>query len=417
MTEAYTEKTLSTENSHAKPNLKILMLTWEYPPNVVGGLSRHVHGLSLHLAQLGVEVHVVTAGNGELPPYEFSDRVHVHRVRTLKEKDEQFIRWIAGLNVAIASKAAKLAAEMNFKLIHVHDWHTGAAAIALKDVLGMPLLATIHATEHGRNAGIHNEMQGAIHEQEQHLLNEADHVIVCSDYMKQELDSVFGTSKNQIAVIANGIDSIEEKLGKEVSFLEWQGKKLIFSVGRIVSEKGFATLIEAAALAKKAKLAVFFVIAGKGPMLETYRQNVAERLLHDYIAFVGYVSDGEKDAYYQECDIAIFPSLYEPFGIVVLEAMNHGKPTIVSRVGGLQTIIQHMETGLLADPGDAAKLLEHIVFLLNNPQKAKELGLQGRKMVKSLYGWKRIATETKRVMEDLLLQKQINPKDEQLIQK
>ncbi len=413
MTEVCPQKRHDTENS----NVKILMLTWEYPPNVVGGLSRHVHGLSKHLAMIGVEVHVVTAGNGGLPPYEYADGVHIHRVKPLKENDEQFLRWIAGLNVAIASKAAKLAAKINFRLIHAHDWLTGASAMALKDVLGLPLLATIHATEYGRNGGIHNEMQRAIHEQEQRLLNMADHVIVCSEFMREELSTVFGLERERISIIANGIDAIDALLEKEIAPPEWEGKKRIFSVGRIVSEKGFATLIEAAALAKKANLAIYFVIAGKGPMLEAYRRTIMERDLQAYIAFVGYISDEAKDAYYRQCDIAIFPSMYEPFGIVVLESMNHGKPTIASRVGGLQTIIKHMETGLLVEPGDAAKLLEQIEFLLKNPQKAQEIGLQGQKMVKSSYGWKRIATETKRVMEDLLLQQQINPNDEQLIRK
>ncbi|MGG5255049.1 glycosyltransferase family 4 protein [Neobacillus sp. SM06] len=413
MTEACPQKRQDVES----PNVKILMLTWEYPPNVVGGLSRHVHGLSKHLAMIGVEVHVVTAGNGGLPPYEYADGVHIHRVKPLKENDEQFLRWIAGLNVAIASEAAKLAAKINFKLIHAHDWLTGAAAMALKDVLGLPLLATIHATEYGRNAGIHNEMQRAIHEQEQHLLNMADHVIVCSEFMREELSLVFGLDKERISIIANGIDCIEALPEKEIAFPKWEGKKRIFSVGRVVSEKGFATLIEAAALVKQANEAIHFLIAGKGPMLETYRRQIMERNLQEYITFVGYISDEEKDAFYRQCDIAIFPSLYEPFGIVVLESMNHGKPTIASRVGGLQMILQHMETGLFIEPGDAAQLLEQIHFLLENPQKAQEIGLQGRKMVKSLYGWTRIATETKRVMEDLLLQQQINPNDEQLIRK
>lgn len=387
--------------------LKILMLTWEYPPNVVGGLSRHVHGLSVQLASIGVEVHVVTAGNGDLPEYEFVDHVHIHRVSPLNATDEHFLNWIAGLNVAIAIKASQLSEKINFKLVHVHDWLAGAAAIALKDVLQLPLLTTIHATEYGRNDGIHNEIQRAIHKQEKHLIESSDHLIVCSDYMREELTAIFGVSSEKLSIIANGIDALEAKGGQTIHLPDRNGKKLIFSVGRIVAEKGFETIIEAAELAKQTATPVFFVIAGKGPMLANYQKIVVDRDLADAVDFIGYITDEEKEAYYRECSVAVFPSLYEPFGIVALESMKHGKPTIVTRVGGLQGIIQHMETGFLIPPDDPAQLLNQINFLLKNPQEADLIGLQGSKMVKSLYGWKRIATETKRAMEDLLLQNQI----------
>lgn len=393
---------------NGKPDLKILLLTWEYPPNMVGGLSRHVQGLSSHLASVGVEVHVLTAGSNDLPEYENTKGVHIHRVRPLNESDSQFLRWVAGLNLAMVKKAADLAAEISFKAIHVHDWLTGAAGIAIKEVLGLPLLATIHATEHGRNSGIYNEIQRSIHKQEEYLIHEADQLIVCSDYMREQLLTIFPVKEEKITIIPNGIDSPKLKIEEQMPLSQKSGRKLIFSVGRIVPEKGFATIIEAAALAKTVNAPFFFLIAGKGPMLETYRRFIAEKNLEDYAAFIGYISDEEKDAYYRDCDAAIFPSLYEPFGIVALESMSHGKATVASSVGGLQSIIHHMKTGLLAAPGDAADLFDKVSFLLNNPAEATEIGLQGRKLVESLYGWKRIAIETKRIMNDMVLKTQID---------
>lgn len=393
--------------SHPESRQKILMLTWEYPPNVVGGLSRHVNGLAVQLASLGAEVHVITAKNGNLPDDEIKNSVYVHRVQPLNDQDSRFLNWIGGLNLAMSARAKVLAEEINFTMIHVHDWLVGAAGISLKEELALPLLATIHATEHGRNRGIFNEIQRAIHRQEQNLIQHADQIIVCSTAMREELHSVFSTEYEKMLIIPNGVDFSESKQAPGRIYPIWEGKALIFSVGRIVAEKGFETIIEVAEIAKRNAAPLYFVVAGKGPMLEEYRRIIAERELENFISFIGYITDEEKTDYFEACNVAVFPSLYEPFGIVVLEAMTQGKPVVASKVGGMKGIVHHMETGMLAVPGDALHFYEQIDFLIKNPQKAAEIGLQSKKMVKSLYGWKRIATETLRGMEEMLLHKYI----------
>ena len=388
--------------------LKILILTWEYPPNVVGGLSRHVYGLSVHLAQLGHEVHVITAGNGGLPVFEMLNGVHVHRVTPLNNQDDDFLDWIAGLNLAMSYKAEKIAAEIKFDIIHAHDWLVGTAAITLKEVLSIPLLTTIHATEHGRNKGIHTEMQRFIHEKEHRLMKDSDQLIVCSNYMREELLTHFRLSEHKMTIIPNGIEQGDVKVDSTEIFPSLKDRKYVFSVGRIVQEKGFETIIEAAEAAKESGREIYFVIAGKGPMLERYRKMVSEKQLDHYVAFIGYVSDEQRNALLLNSEIAVFPSLYEPFGIVALEAMILGKPTIVSETGGLKGIVKHSQSGLLMVPGDPKSLLTNIDFLLQNPEKAKEIGAKGQQIVKSLYGWKRIASQTVTVMEDTLLNKRAN---------
>src|SRR4051812_9921138 len=194
--------------SQATWKLNILILSWEYPPNIVGGLSRHVAGLSSHLAEQGHEVHVLTAGKENLPPVEIMNGVTVHRVRPINENDDHFLSWIAGLNLAMAFKAEQLVDELDFDIIHAHDWLVGAAAISLKELLSLPLLTTIHATEHGRNNGIFTEIQRFIHEKEQQLIIESDQIIVCSEYMKVELNQVFALRDEKIAVIPNGIEPL-----------------------------------------------------------------------------------------------------------------------------------------------------------------------------------------------------------------
>jgi glycogen synthase len=388
--------------------LKILIVTWEYPPNVVGGLSRHVYGLSVHLAQLGHEVHVITAGNGGLSAYEIVNGVHVHRVIPLNNQDDDFLSWIAGLNLAISFKAVKLAEKIKFDIVHAHDWLVGTSALTLKEELSIPLLTTIHATEHGRNNGIYTEMQQFIHNKEKKLIMESDQIIVCSSYMRDELLTISELSEKKIAIVPNGIEPSAGKINSNEIYPFIQNRKYVFSLGRMVKEKGFETIIEAAQLAKKNRRNVYFVIAGKGPMLERYRKMVSERQLDHYIAFIGYVSDEQRDALLVNSEFAVFPSLYEPFGIVALEAMIHGKPTIVSDTGGLKGIIMDKQTGLLMDTGNAESLLANIDFLLQNPEKAVGIGEKGRQIVKSLYGWKRIASQTVKIMEETMLNKRAN---------
>ncbi|PLR76958.1 glycosyl transferase [Bacillus sp. V3-13] len=385
---------------------KILMLTWEYPPNIVGGLARHVHGLSVSLAKLGYEVHVITALVDGLVRFDIIEGVYVHRVKPYNEKDSDFLAWVGGLNIAIASKAAELSSLFHFDFIHAHDWLTGSAAAALKKLLKLPLVVTIHATEHGRNNGIYTEMQRSIHKKEAKLLDLSDHVIVCSEFMKEELGHIFGTNSEKISVIANGIEKAArtENDRKGLDGLPvCHEKKLIFSIGRMVAEKGFETLIEAATQMRHLEDDIYFIIAGKGPMLEVYRKMVKDYQLENFVYLVGFINDEQRNALMGECSIAIFPSLYEPFGIVALEAMSFAKPVIVSETGGLKGFVQHGKTGLLMAPGSSGSLIQQAEWLLGNEQKAIEIGEQGRKMVESLFSWNRIAEETKRVFDEALL--------------
>lgn len=391
--------------------LRVLMLSWEYPPHVVGGLSRHVHGLSVQLASMGHEVHVLTAGNENSPPYEHLNDVHVHRVIPLNHSDESFLSWVGGLNLALTYQAERLSEEVAFDLIHAHDWLVGTAAIVLKESLGIPLLTTIHATEHGRNNGIYTELQKFIHQKEVQLTEESDQLIVCSQYMREMLSEIFQAPDGKMAVIANGIEVPEQtEWFLEEVYPDAAGKRYIFSIGRMVKEKGFDTIIQAADIARKNERDYFFLIAGTGPLLETYRQEVSARNLEEYIQFIGYISDHQRNALIHGCEMAVFPSIYEPFGIVALESMVMGKPTIVSKTGGLKGIVQHLKTGLYMLPNNAHHLLEQIELLKTHPETAKELGQNGMLAASSMYGWKRIAEETCRIMRDTVIKQRIDEK-------
>lgn len=388
-------------------NKKILMLSWEYPPNVVGGLSRHVEGLAKALTSIGYQIHIITTWIEELPKYERIGNIEIFRVVPLNEGEPSFIRWVGGLNLSIIHQAMDLMEEHEYALIHAHDWLVGAAAVTLKEKRQLPLVTTIHATEHGRNEGIYTEMQKKIYEQEKELIHYSDKVIICSTSMQEEVLHIFDIEPHKIVMIPNGIDTSIANIiySKEVldKFPIHQEKKMVFSIGRMVKEKGFHTLIEAAKEMERSRPDVYFMIAGKGPMLQEFRHRV-EILGLNNIYFIGFVTDAEREALFKRCYFAVFPSLYEPFGIVALEAMAYSKPTIVSNVGGLKSIIHHLQTGLLMSSNDPKSFIEQATILLDNEELAIQLGESGKELVEAMYSWKRIAEDTHRVFEETVLQ-------------
>ncbi|WP_394232956.1 glycosyltransferase family 4 protein [Niallia oryzisoli] len=389
---------INLKEQPTKEHMRILFLTWEFPPHIVGGLSRHVHGLTKHLAEKGHEIHVITAGAESLPVMEQMDGVFIHRVKPLRANEKDFLLWIAGLNIAIAEKAAALTADKSFDCVHSHDWLVGAAAISLKKNLHLPLVTTIHATEYGRNSGIYTELQRFIHNKEKQLVDQSDQVVICSDFMKAEVQKLFKAVDEKLVTIPNGIDCDSSADDKNMDYLAdiqiESDRKMIFSIGRMVKEKGYDTLIEAAAVLKRKGINVSFIIAGKGPMLEVYRSKVSEMQLSDTVYFIGFIDDKKRNALLELSEMAVFPSLYEPFGIVALEAMQAGKPTLVSNTGGLKGIVQHLETGVLIEPANSVNIADQIIYLLENPDLAKKIGINGKRAVQSRFSWKAAAEET-----------------------
>ncbi|GLB58201.1 glycosyltransferase family 4 protein [Cytobacillus sp. NCCP-133] len=401
------EPKMKLQNNRIK---KILLLTWEYPPNVVGGLSRHVHGIAGGLSQMLYEVHVLTANPGHLPAYESDEGIHIHRVRPLKEHDRNFLHWILGLNLSMEQRARELASSHVFELVHAHDWLVGPCGLTLKESLKVPLVTTIHATEHGRNNGIYTELQKFIHEKENQLVKGSDRVIVCSEYMKEEVMHQFGVSDEKLAVIANGINKeipMENQDRVLAGLPVRRSGRLIFSIGRMVKEKGFDTLIDSVPKIKENFPDVYFIIAGKGPMLEAYRKRIKELNLDDFIYFPGFINDMQRSALFNKCTFAVFPSYYEPFGIVALEAMISGKPAIVSNTGGLKGIVKHGFSGLFMIPGNSDSFAEQASYLLGNTDFGRTIGLNGKKVAESLFSWSRIAEETKRVFEETLISQKL----------
>ncbi|HEY8417346.1 MAG TPA: glycosyltransferase family 4 protein [Limnochordales bacterium] len=386
----------------------ILMLSWEYPPRVVGGLARHVCHLSRALAKLGHRVTVLTQEAPGADTHEWDAGVEVLRLPVHGPAPLDFPGWVMRLNLEMVERALHLlVCGRRFDLVHAHDWLAAYAGKALKHGLAVPLVATIHATEHGRNNGLHNDLQRHIGSVEWWLTYEAWRVICCSRFMEEEVRRVFQLPADKIRVVPNGVTVPEEPVDPEqdaafrVRFAE-PHEALVFFLGRLVFEKGVHVLLDAVPRILERHPATRFVIAGEGPArpdleAQAHRLGVADR-----VAFYGYANDRDRDRFLRTAQVAVFPSLYEPFGIVALEAMAVGTPVVVTATGGFQEIVRHGHNGLLALPGNAESLAHNVVALLSAPGLADKLRRNALRHVQEHCAWEHIAARTAAVYEEVL---------------
>jgi glycogen(starch) synthase len=350
--------------------VRLLILSWEYPPIVEGGLARHVRKLSEQLVALGVEVHVVTRGGGRLSASEDRHGVAVHRVR---EPDfptddlDAFIAWVEHMNADMLAAALEL--DGPFELVHSHDWLVADAARELARRFAVPWLVTVHATEYGRHQGwVDKHPQSHIHGVERRMVREADRVITCSVYMREHVADVFGVPAGRVTAIPNGIDPTDLQPVADLPRLRARfaapDEKLILLVGRLVYEKGFHLALDAMPRLVR-RLGVRFLVAGSGTA-EAELKEQAERLgLMAHGSFVGWTGDDVLHSLYRIADLCLVPSLYEPFGLVALEAMASGCPCIVADTGGLREVVPSgRRVGLrfrARDPRSLARMAEQLL--------------------------------------------------------
>jgi 1,4-alpha-glucan branching enzyme len=386
-----------------QPQLKVLVLCWEFPPHVVGGLAKAVYDLSRHLAKQNAEVHVVTGYAHGSAEREVMEGVHVYRVRTyLPEGDSDFLDWVFQFNLALVDRLEQLFRQgLAVDLVHAHDWLVGFAAMELKRRYQLPLLTTIHATEQGRNQGIHTEMQRRIHQAEWELTHESQKVIVCSGYMAEQCRQLFSLPPEKIAVIRNGIEIAalpapdkRESLQEVRQRFALPEEKIIFFVGRMVREKGIHLLLEAAPQILRQHPDVKFILAGRGPLLAEGKRLAWETGLGEKMLFPGFVDDDTRNRLFRLAEIAVFPSLYEPFGIVALEAMAHGTPLLAADTGGLAEIVRHGENGVKMYAGDTGSLAAQISWLLTHPKERREMAERAWRELSVQYDWNRLAGQT-----------------------
>ena len=375
------------------------MLTWEYPPRVVGGIARVVNDLSKRLIKDGHDVTVVTYREGNVPYFELDKGVKVYRVDNFMINASNFIDWVMQLNFNMIAKASEIIQkEGEFDVIHAHDWLVAYAAKTLKQSYKIPLVSTIHATEAGRNSGIRDSQQKYINDTEWMITYESTEVIVNSNYMKGELQRLFGLPFEKINVVPNGVNLLlYSGVERDYEFRRryaMDNEKIILFVGRLVYEKGVQHLIAAMPKILNGYHDAKLVIAGKGGMMDELKQEANALGLGDKVYFTGYINGKDVPKLYKAADIAVFPSTYEPFGIVALEAMLSERPIVVSDIGGLNEIVQHRENGMKCYAGNANSIADSILELLYNPELCANITKKAKAKVRNEYNWNKIAQDT-----------------------
>src|SRR5262249_41700137 len=382
------------------------MLSWEYPPRVVGGLARVVAELSKQMSRSGWDVHVVTADHPGTGEAQVVDGVNVHRVKTQTDPTPDFVTWVNRLNFGLLQYALQVHRHWPFSIIHAHDWMVADASWVMKAGLGLPLVATMHATESGRMHGIHTDLQRYIHNVEWRLTSEAWEVIVNSHHMHAELRHLFALPANKIVVIPNGTDpdAFDFEFDRQTLCDQYAARheRIVLFVGRMVRAKGVQVLLDAAQRILNEQPNTRFLLVGTGYYLDELKGQAHHLGIGDRVNFLGYVSDTDLLRVYKIADVACFPSLYEPFGIVALEGMAAKVPVVTSDAGGLTDFVEHMVTGLTTYAGDSYSLGSALLQMRCDQQLTERHPQDAYEKVRNIYNWKVIAKRTLEVYDKVL---------------
>jgi glycogen(starch) synthase len=386
------------------------MVSWEYPPLLVGGLGRHVHALAEAMAAAGHRVTVLTradgadgaGGAGGVGTDEVTGGVRVVRVPpdpVLLRFEDDLLAWTLALNHALTRLGLRVIAEEPPDVVHGHDWLVAHAATTLASHLGVPLVATVHATEAGRHQGwLPGPVNRSIHSVEQWLTGQARRVVACSAYMKWEICRLFDVPSERVDVVANGLDRPHWRTTPEqvaAARARWAPDgPLVAFTGRLVYEKGVQHLLAAVPRMRRRHPALRVVLAGTGPEEPALREQARALRLGRAVEFAGFVPDADLPGLVAAADCAVVPSVYEPFGLVALEAAAAGTPAVVSDVGGLREFVDDGRTGLRFPAGDATALADAVDRLLGDEALGRRLVAEARDALDRDHTWTTVAERT-----------------------
>jgi glycogen(starch) synthase len=384
--------------------MRILLVSWEYPPVVIGGLGRHVHHLAAHLARAGHEVVVLarrpmgTDASTHPTTDEVAEGVRVIAVAEDPPHltfEEDMLAWTLAMGHAMVRAGLELAREWQPEVVHAHDWLVAHPAIALSELFRVPLVATIHATEAGRHSGwVSGRINRQVHSVEWWLANSADALIACSASMSEEVSTLFGTSTARTHVIHNGID-LETWTFRERA--PRQGAPCLFFAGRLEYEKGVQDAIAALGRVRRTHPGTTLAVAGEGTQQSWLAELAKSHRVARSVRFLGKLDHEQLLAWLHGADAILLPSRYEPFGIVALEAAAAGTPLIASTAGGLGEAVVDGKTGRSFPPGSVDALTSAIRAALNDPEGTQEMAVNARERLGAEFDWSQVAAATAEV--------------------
>jgi len=403
--------------------MKVLTFSWEYPPAKNGGLGVACFGLTRELLHDGVEVTLVlpktqeTRGNARVlfadterlvrmsefeqtfpgPYHQATTMVDsiigydstgkpIYRSRTILEEAHRF-----------AHQAAIIAKMEEFDVIHAHDWTSYLAGVAAKIASGKQLILHVHATSFDQAAGDNVDPSMLNIEHEGFMM--ADKVVTVSEYTRQMVINKHGVHPDKVEVIHNGCDAEEVKeLEPTLQALKDQGKKIVLYHGRISIQKGVDYFVQAARRVVDEDPNVVFVISGWGDMMTQVIHQVGAMGLSEHVRFAGATWEEERDRLYQSVDLFVMPSVSEPFGLVPLEALQHGTPSIITKQSGVAEVLTH---ALKVDFWDVDEMANQILSALRYPVMGEQIVKEGKSQLLGL-SWKKAAEKMHQLFRNLL---------------
>lgn len=389
--------------------VRVLMLTWDYPPSAAGGIAAHVDGLAHALAAAGDEVVLLTRSHPDAPADEVRGGVRVLRVdvdmpwigHSAAGGGIEVTRAASG-NHALVARAANLG-EWRPEVVHAHDWQVAWAGDVISTLHSVPLVTTLHGTERGRHGGHLPPGEATdINSVEWWLAFRSARVITSTKLMVREIVGGFEIDPARVQRIPNGIDPAWWR-GGGIPDPDPTTPPLVLTWGRVQFEKGFQVLARAISTLRLRRVEVDCLIAGRGSYLPELQSQIDIEGVSDWVSLPGFLSDHElRDAVHRSACVVI-PSMYEPFGIVALEALAGGAALIVADTGGLAEMVGGTGSALLFEPGNADQLAERIEQVLTDPDLAADLRRRGAALLDATYTWDAIADRTREVYRDVIL--------------
>ncbi|MCY6484299.1 glycosyltransferase family 4 protein [Clostridium aestuarii] len=385
--------------------MKILMLSLGYSSKDIEGTAKHVYYLSHSLAQKGHEVHVITCENGTLPIYENDEGVEVYRISPYKIDTNDFTKWIMQLNFAIVEQAIRLIRKHGMMdVIHAHDWTTAYAVKTLKWSLNIPIISTIHSTEYVRNNGIKTEMQRYISSVEWMLIHESCKVIVFSNYIRNEIKSIFKTPQEKIWIIPNGINTKETKIKFEDFRRDYaeEDEKVILYVGRCIFEQDKQLLINSIYEINKKYNKIKFIISAKDNNIQELKEDIRNIGMENKVLFINYMDDDKKKKLYKISNLVVFLSHYESLEVSVLEAMVAGCPVVVPDNAAFPELVEHQINGMKFIKEIYESLNNNIIQILSDDKFSNSLKKNALKSICEKHKWNKVTNLTLKLYKKVI---------------